>query len=84
MKDKRNCNNPVYPIYTPPFVAPPINYPYYPNQQYMQNISSNNIEEQLNNIQQQINLLDKRLSRLENSININAKSNYNDSNYYMV
>lgn len=82
MKDKRNCNNQNYPIYNPPFVAPPMNYPFFPNQQYYQN--NNNLDDQINNLQQQINMLDKRLSRLENSINLNSKNNYNDTNYYMV
>ena len=84
MKDKRNCNNPNYPIYTPPFVAPPMNYPYYQNQQYYPNMNSNNIEDQINNMQQQINMLDKRLTRLENTINTTSKNTYNDTNYYMV
>ena len=82
MKDKRNCNNQSYPVYTQPMIVPPMGYPI--NYQYPPNLQ-NIQDQQLNNIEQQINILDQRITRLEKANNnSNSYNKYNDSNYYMV
>lgn len=87
MKDKRNCNTNMYPVYQAPMMLPPYSMGMQPNYQNYQpnNLFSSNTEQQINNLMQQINLLDQRITRLEKGNNTtNNYNKYNDSNYYMV
>ena len=98
MKDKRNCNDNMYPVYPMPQVPNMVNpaftgpmavqlLPYYNYNQTSMNTSDiNSIERRLNSLESRVSNLEKKISNMNTTSNYNAGNNntYTDSNYYMV